>query len=225
MAAWLFRPIRVPIEAVDEFGLDNREGAVVTTVEPGGPAARAGMQPGDVMVRTNDAPVGNPETLSQMVADTTPGASVPIVVVRDKNRRTLQVQVDRLTLGRRDSTAEGFGLTLGDLTRAEAARLRLPPNRKGVLVAEVTPGGTAMRAGMQQGDVILEVGGESVGSAADALWRLDALGPGGTALLLLWRSGGELFLTVPHDSMRPSIEWSGSTTSDDWRRSRRSGSG
>jgi serine protease Do len=193
---------RVPAVAVDEFGLSSRDGAVVSTLAPGGPAARAGVRPGDVVVEYNGDTVSDPDALSRMVSNTAPGTTVPMVVVREQERRTLEVQVDQLTLGKpdaatTDSVAEGFGLTLRDPTRAEAAQLRLPPNRGGVLVAEVAAGSTGTRAGMRPGDVILEVGREPVRGAADALQRLAALEPDGTALLLLWRDGREVFVTVP----------------------------
>ena len=198
------RIMRVPAAAIDEFGLAGREGAVVSAVAPDSPAARAGLEPGDVVVEYNGATIDDPSALSGMVAATTPGTTVPIVIVRNKERRTLQVEVDRLTFesagaAARDGRAEGFGLTLRDLTGVEAERLGMPSGRDGVLVTAVEPASTSMRSGIRPGDVILEIGREPVGRTAEALRRLDAVGADGTALLLLWRNRGELFVTVPHE--------------------------
>jgi Do/DeqQ family serine protease len=189
---------RVPAAAVDEFGLSSRRGALVTSVDAASPAARGGVQPGDVVLEYNGTEIRSPAALSRLVADTVPGTTVPIVVLRDKSRRALRVEVDRLTFGAQeiDGLAQGFGLRLRDLADADAARLQLPAGRDAVVVAAVEAGSSAMRGGIRPGDAILEIGRDPVGTTADAVRRLETVAPEGTALLLVWRNGNELFLTV-----------------------------
>ena len=71
-------------DAVDEFGLKDRKGAVVKTVSPGGAAAKAGLEPGDVIIAYNGKPVASRDELVQMVVATKPGTSVPVRIVRDR---------------------------------------------------------------------------------------------------------------------------------------------
>ena len=74
----------VPADAVDEFGLNDRNGAVVLNVVPGGAAAQAGIEPGDVIVAYNGMPVSRQNELVAMVTATRPGTTVPVLVVRDR---------------------------------------------------------------------------------------------------------------------------------------------
>ncbi len=85
-------------EAVDEFGLKNREGAVVIMVGPDGPAAAAGMRPGDVILSYNGQPVRSSDDLVDMVTATKPGTSVQLRVMRERQERTLNVTVEELNL-------------------------------------------------------------------------------------------------------------------------------
>ena len=197
----------VPREALEEFGLKERTGAVVAVVAPKGPAANAGMEPGDVILEVNNRPIGSRDELVQTVMALTPGTTVPVTVLRDKQRKTLNVTIGEINLdqeaGQRadaDSPAEdttaGFGMSLGGLTAERARRLGVPAGTNGAVVMEVDPSGTAARAGLREGDVILQVNRRAVESAADASKILQQVRSGGTALMLIWRQNQEIFLTV-----------------------------
>ena len=80
----------VPADAVDEFGLKDRNGAVVLNVAPGGAAAKAGLEPGDVIIAYNGKPIRNRDELVAMVTATKPGTTVPVRVVRDRQERIAQ---------------------------------------------------------------------------------------------------------------------------------------
>ena len=80
------------------FGLPNTNGTILIQVTPGGPAARAGLERGDVVIEFNGRPVTDSESLVNMVVSTKPGATVPITVMRNKQRKTLNVTVDELDL-------------------------------------------------------------------------------------------------------------------------------
>jgi serine protease Do len=199
----------IPADALDEFGLKERKGALVATVVSGSAAARAGVQPGDVILAFNGKPVANRDQLVQMVVATRPGTTVPIRVLRDKQERTLNVTVDELDLEQENNrssrnqpgdqdqdTSSGFGITLSNVTPDVARRLRLDPSTRGAVVVEVEPQSTAARAGITPGDVIVQVNRHPVSSAAEASRELSKVASGSTAFLLVQRGGQETFLTV-----------------------------
>ncbi len=94
-------------DLVDDLGLGQRRGALVASVASGSPAARAGIEPGDVIVEFNGKPVTDRDALVRMVVETKPGASVPLKVVRDKQERSLTVTVEELDLEAETSRAAG----------------------------------------------------------------------------------------------------------------------
>jgi serine protease Do len=201
----------VPTDAVDEFGLKDRNGAVVLNVAPGGAAAKAGIEPGDVIISYNGKPIRNRDELVAMVTATKPGTTVPMRVVRDRQERTINVTVEELdleaetTAQRTDSqnngngpeeTTSGFGLTLGNITADVRQRLRLDRGAQGAVVTDVEPGSPAARSGLAPGDIILRVGRETVATAADASRELGRIPSGGTAFLRVMRNGQETFVAV-----------------------------
>ena len=126
-------------DALAEFGLKDKKGALVSKVTAGGPAAKAGIEPGDVIIEFNDKAVPNRQALINQVMATKPGSTVPLKVLRDKAEKSLSVTVEELNLdteganraaaGETDEAeGAGFGLTLGPLS-ANARRLAawVPP--------------------------------------------------------------------------------------------------
>jgi serine protease Do len=198
--------------AVDEFGLKDRKGAVVQSVAPDSAASKAGLEPGDVIIGWGGKPVTSRDELVRMVVATRPGTTVPVRIMRDKQERTLSVTVDELDLeaettaraGGREpddpaqETSSGFGITLQNLTPEIARRLRME-NRRGAVVTDIEQGSPAARAGMQPGDVIVRVGRQAVESAADAQRELARIPSGSTAFLRVVRGGQETFVTVTKD--------------------------
>jgi serine protease Do len=195
--------------AVDEFGLKDRKGAVVQSVAPDSAASRAGLEPGDVIIAFGGKPVSSRDELVRMVVNTRPGTTIPLRIVRDKQERTLNITVDELDLeaetsarsSNRDTgdpaqeTSSGFGITLQNVTPELARRLRLE-NRRGAVITEIEQGSPAARAGMQPGDVIVRVGRTPVESATEAQRELARIASGGTAFLRVIRGGQETFVTV-----------------------------
>ena len=196
----------VPRDALAEFGLKERKGALVSIVTPNGPSAKAGLEPGDVILEFNGKPVTGRNALVQMVMATKPGTTVPMKVLRDKAEKSLSVTVEELNLetengaaaeeSQQEETGGGLGITLGPLGSEMARRLRVPSGTRGVLVTEVEPMSTAAREGMRPGDVILKVNGQTVETVRDASQALQAIKPGGAARMLLWKGGQETFVVV-----------------------------
>ncbi|HSK10288.1 MAG TPA: Do family serine endopeptidase [Vicinamibacterales bacterium] len=200
--------LEVPRDAVEQFGLKERRGALVAQVRKDGPAAKAGVRPGDVIIEVNGKPVGDREELTRIITGTKPGTTIPITVVREKKQVTLNLTVEKLDLqaesggtpapGGEEGMAGGFGLSLGNVTPAMARTLRLPEGLQGAVIMEIEPGSSADGSGLVQGDVILEVNNQKVASATEASQILQKVPSGGRALLLVWKSrqSQELFLTL-----------------------------
>jgi serine protease Do len=171
---WLGVSIQ-PVTAAlaDAFELDAPVGALVGDVEPNGPAATAGLAPGDVVIALNDQPVKDVRELRLKIASAGPDAAVNLTVIRDGRERSLSVTLAELPsdarVAERSSTRTDAlrGLDVQDLTPQLARRLGLPANIAGVLVADVAPGSAAARAGLARGDVIQEVNRHAVRSASD----------------------------------------------------------
>jgi len=198
----------VPNDALDEFGLKERRGALVATVDRTGPAGAAGLEPGDIIVEFNGQPVKNNNELVSMVVGTKPGSTVPVKVLRDKQERTFSIKVEELNLDQEGTTASrrsdgdeeeassGFGMTLGNITSEISRRLRLDEGVRGVVVVDVEQGSPASRA-LAPGDVITRVNRRPVANVAEARGELAKVESGGTAFLLVIRNGGpETFVTI-----------------------------
>jgi serine protease Do len=202
---------RIDRDAVDEFGLKSRDGALVSRVNRNGPAAKAGIQPGDVIIGYNGKPVKDSDQLPQLVTATKPGTTVPLRIVRDGAERTVSVTVGEIDLDAEEvarnsrnndsdsdpveETTSGFGMTVSNLTPDMARRMRLDEAR-GAVIVDVEQGSPAARAGLQPGDVIRRVGRTTVESAAAAQRELARVPSKGTAFLLVTRNGEDTFVTV-----------------------------
>jgi len=202
-------------KTLESFGLKEKSGALVTIIQDG-PAQKAGVELGDVILSWNGQPVKGSNDLVQSVMKTKPGTTVPVRVLRNKQQRTLNITVEELDLdqesGRsaRRATAEtsrvepekpkGFGITIENVTAEAARQLRLPNNTRGAIIREVEPGSAAYNDQLRRGDVITRVGTTPVTTAADAERELKNIPAGGTAhlrVLRAFRDGPqEMFLTV-----------------------------
>jgi len=155
----------------DSLGLKQAEGAMVDEPQAGSPAAKADIQSGDVITALNGAPIKDSRDLARKVAMLAPGSTAKLDILRKGETRTVSVTLGDMP-GQRQANAGGgdmqqdgntphLGLALAPAAEVAGA------GSKGAVVTEVEPGGPAAEHGVQAGDVILDVGGKSVGSAAD----------------------------------------------------------
>jgi serine protease Do len=183
------------------FGLDRPRGALVSSVEEDSPADKAGLKPGDVILRVNDEAIEQSSTLSSFISRQTPGETCTLTIWRARKEQTLKVRVAELKesdSGRANEddqpTAEGgarLGLMVRPLTADEKEASRAS---HGVIVERVT--GNAARAGVQPGDIVLALNDRPVRSVEDLRSATRALKEGATAALLIQREGGQLFIPV-----------------------------
>jgi serine protease Do len=188
-------------EEARQLGLPKPEGAIVMMVEPESPADRAGIKPGDVIVSFNGNPVTNADQLTAMVASTPAGTRASISLYRDGKQQTVTATIDELEYEhdrgrepRSSASQTGFGLAVADVP-PEIAR-ELPSKEGGAIVTDVQPFMAAAEAGLQPGDVILEVNRQQVRSAADAVNALRKITSGQPAFLLISRHGTQMFVEM-----------------------------
>ena len=197
--------MNVTRDSFEDLGLTERMGAIVSSVQEGGPADTANVQPGDVIVSYNGTRIENTEDLQSKVVATRPGTTIPVMVMRAGEEVTLNVTIEELDLDTEaeqptqtveDNLSEGFGMTLQDLTPQNSARLRLPDNTEGAVVVDLANGGSAEAGGARPGDVIVSVNRVNVTNATDAIRELNLVESGRTAFLLVQRGPNRVFLQV-----------------------------
>ncbi|MBA3948950.1 MAG: PDZ domain-containing protein, partial [Acidobacteria bacterium] len=199
--------LNAPFSAAEarDLGLPNGGGAQITIVNPGSAADKAGMRPNDIVIEFNGQPVRSSDELIAMVIAAKPGVAVPVKVVRNRQPQTLSVTVDELDLLAQEESAEpasrgtdagGIGIVIEPITPRIARQLDLPEGLTGALVVEVTPGSEGERAGLAQGDVIVEVSGRVVRSVDEVSRAIEAVPQGSVVLLKISREGREIGLRV-----------------------------
>ncbi len=198
-------------EIAEGLGMDEPRGALVAGVNPDGPAQDGGVEPGDVIVEFDGKAVPEMRDLPKLVAETSIGRTVDVVVIRDGREKTLQVEIDRLdetdtadASGGRDGkednkgTAEVLGLGLSSLTSATRSQYNVPDDVEGVVVTFVDPASAAAEKGIRRGDVIVEVAQNDVRSPADVKTFVEEEKDSGrkSVLLLLATNGDLRFVAV-----------------------------
>ncbi len=190
------------------FDETNASGAVITQVDPDSPGAKAGLQIGDVVTALDGQKVNDAGELQAQVGERQPGTKITLEVLRNGKSMSLAVTLEELDnrAGEKNGTPEGqgkarWGLGLGELTSDTRDQLQAPRDLRGVLVENVQPGSSADNAGLQRGDVILEVNRHKVQSVAEAKDALHNVAEGQDALLLVWSNGGSTFRVMHSGEM------------------------
>ena len=181
--------------------LGERQGALVAEVVPGGPAAKAGIRRGDVIVAFNGESIKSSHDLPAMVAKTPVGEEASITLYRDGKTQKVPVTVAKLPsekVAREESSPEGqsqWGLQLQEMT-PQMARQRGLTDESGVMVVGVQPGSPAERAGLQRGDLIREVNRQPVQSVQEVRDALAKAESQDSLVLLVKRGQGSLFVAM-----------------------------
>jgi serine protease Do len=187
-----------------EFKLKDSTGALVGDVVPKGPADKAGLKDGDVVVEYNGKKVTDSRRLRLAVGATKPGTTVPVKLLRDGSSKSLEVTVQALPgseqLAKNKAPADANngtlnGVGVSDLDQQARQQLKVPDNVKGVVVTEVQPDSPAAEAGIKQGDVILEINRQPVKTAEEAV-RLTEHPKDKISLLRIWSNGGSHYVVV-----------------------------
>ena len=213
---WLgVRIQQVTPDIAEGLGLHEAQGAMVAGVNDGGPAEKAGIRNGDVILKFNSQDVKEMRTLPRIVAETDIGKSVPVVLWRDGKEVTVQAAVGELpddvqqanaspngTPSRpqnRSAMISGLGARLSPLTDELRDQFKLAQDQKGVVVTEVQPDGAAAGRGLKPGDVIVEVQQEPVSTPQDVEDRIERFRKQNrkTVLMLVQSGDGLRWIPVP----------------------------
>lgn len=189
-------------EIAEALRLDAPRGALISGIDPHGPAGPAGMLTGDVIVSFNGRDVRNARELPRIVAEAPVGTTVPMTVMRDGRSAALTV-----TLGLRESSlpmssdqpasvVSALGMELSSITPALRNRLELRDDARGVVVIAVNPGSPAAGQGIRPGTVIAEVHNTAVDTPGDFVRRVETLRAEGrrSAVFLVLAANGQMRL-------------------------------
>jgi len=189
------------------FNLQDATGAIVAQVTPDSPAASAGLKQGDVIRELNGQKIANGSALQVAVSEDRPGTKIALGVIRDGKLVTLNLTVgsfhskDDVETADNDGASQHgkLGLAVGELTEDARQQIHAPEQVHGVLVQRVRPDSPAEDAGLQPGDVILEVNRKPASSASAFVDAVHNTPAGKDVLLLVWSKGNASYRTVHPD--------------------------
>ncbi|MGQ3015779.1 Do family serine endopeptidase [Phenylobacterium sp.] len=205
-------------EMAEAQGLGDQRGAIVSDTVPGGPSARAGLQPGDVVISVNGVAVGTSSELTREVAKASAGDTLRLEVIRGDARRTIQVRSgvrpNERELAANDnsggpSTPRGqtpdqpaapqvLGMTLAPIDDAARRSFGIAAEVRGVVVTALASSSDAARKGLRRGDVIVRANSRAIAAASDLAAEVEAARKAGRPSVLVGvsRDGRTLFLPL-----------------------------
>ncbi len=192
---------RLTPDIAQSLNIPGKKGALVSETTKDGPAEKAGIKSGDVIVSYNGKDVNDEHELPQMVAATAPGKKVTVGVIRDGKELKVPVTIAQMEgeKGAAPSAApdltKGLGLSVQDITPEIAQQFEIE-NRKGVIVSQVEGGSPADDAGFQEGDIIRSINRQPVKNVAEFGSVLKKLKGEKTVLFLVERGDARIFLAV-----------------------------
>ena len=191
-------------ELAQNFGLSEPHGALVARIEPDSAAAKAGLQPGDIITGVDGTRVADSADLPRIIGEKRPGTRVRLDVWRDKSSKRITATLDEMPneegaaapsatpQPEPDQEVSKLGLRGRNIDPTEAGRLNIPG---GVLVENVS--GPAAKAGLRSGDIVLALNNQGVANLAELRARVDSAGK--RFALLVQRDDGRIFLAVTLD--------------------------
>jgi serine protease Do len=197
-------------------GINVRKGAIVAEVVPGGPADKAGVQAGDVVLKVNGKTVTSSSEMTREVAKTVAGNTMILDILREGKPKSIEVKAgvrpseaqlngkapsaptESEPDGPRSQRPTVLGLMVGPLDSAARARYRVPETVRGVLVEGVNPASDAGQKGLRAGDVLVRVADKGVSSPQEVIAAVDGVKASGreSVLLLVHRKGRTLFVLI-----------------------------
>jgi serine protease Do len=211
---WLGVKIQqVTPDIAESLGLKDASGALVAGVNDGGPADKATLRNGDIILKFNGQDVKDMHALPRIVADSEVGKQVPLVLWRDGKETTVMATLaekpDDATLAAADAPAKtdaarptpvsGLGIKIAPISPDLKDKYQLGAEQKGVVITEVAPGSSAADRGLKPGDVIVEVQQGEVANPGDVQKRVDAVRKADrkSVLMLIQRQDGLQWVPLP----------------------------
>jgi serine protease Do len=193
------------------FNLADATGAIVAQVTPDSPASRGGVQTGDVITQLNGEMIANGSALQIAVSQMAPGTKIALGVIRDRKPVTLNLTVGEFHGNSEVAQDDGpdgaqsgrLGLAVSDLTPDARQQINVPDRVHGVVVESVSPASPADEAGIQPGDVIMEVNRKPEQSASQFASEMRQNRDGKELLMLVWSKGNASYRTIHPDQDEP----------------------
>jgi len=186
-------------ELAKSLGIKDTEGALVSGIEKGSPADKAGLKRGDLVVQLDNKKVADSTGLRNMVSAIAPGTKVNIKVVREGKEQTIAMTLgeykEKKVVKKSEYNNVLKGVTVQELTPALQDKLNLPDNLTGVVITDIASNSPAQGL-LQPGDVIQEVNRQPIQSAQDYEQTVSKIVNSDAVLLLIYREGGSIYLTI-----------------------------
>ena len=185
-------------ELAASFNYKSADGVLIGDIVPDGPAAKAGLQPGDIVVKFNGKATHKAHQLRNAVAATRPGTRVPLTIVRNGKSMRIDVEVGQLesqaAVWKGHESSIDIGMTVQTLTAEVARQIGANEHDQGVVVTAVEPGSVAARVGMQPGDVVLAVGNRRIKNVSDFREAIQDLDVSQGIRMQVMRDGGRRYV-------------------------------
>lgn len=188
-----------------QFDLKDARGALVSEVNAGSPAEKAGIKNGDIITEFNGKPIQDSRRLKLAVGATAPGTKTPIKVLRDGKSKSFELVLkelpnDQIAKNEKANPADDTdalqGVAVTDISPSLRQQFELPRDLKGAVVTDIDEDSAAYEAGLRPGDVIVELDRKPVGDAEDAVELSKNIKDKSSILLRVWSKGGIRFLVV-----------------------------
>jgi len=187
-------------ELAKSFGLTNAKGVLISDVVKGGPAEKAGLLRGDVILKFDNKEIESAHTLSQVVAETAPDTTVKIDLLRNGKEETISVKIGTMhEEGQKAISPQeksDWGMMVQELTPQLAQQLGLESGTTGVVISDVNGGSPAAEAGLRPGDLITEVNRTAIRNMNDYQQALNNVKTGENLLLLVKRGSGAFYAVL-----------------------------
>ncbi|MGA1237362.1 MAG: DegQ family serine endoprotease [Limisphaerales bacterium] len=192
-------------DLAEEFGLKNNLGALVAEVTSNSAAEEAGIKRGDVITAINNKPVRDNNALRNLIGQATPGSNIEVSLVRGGKEKTLTATLKALpgskdvssskSSGSPDDEGALRGVGVADLSPQTRSEFNVPEEVEGAVINGINPDSDAYKAGLREGDVILEINRERVRNAEEAVEACNE-SRDGTTLVNFWRDGAHRYVVV-----------------------------
>jgi serine protease Do len=189
-------------EIAESLNLNQPEGALVSDVTPDGPADKAGIKRGDIIVAVDGNRIEDMPDLPKTVATNKPGTVSKLTYIRNGKEKTVDLTLGELpeevavsTSLRNNDAERNLGLIVQEINPQIQRRFGIEES-KGVIITNVNPGSIGYEAGLMGGDIILEINKAYIGNLDDYRKSVDSLKEGQTALLLVRRATNTIYVAL-----------------------------
>ncbi|MFO8045940.1 MAG: DegQ family serine endoprotease [Halomonas sp.] len=187
-------------DLAESFGMDGPSGALIADLDPDGPAARDGLQAGDVILEVDGSRVHDSSTLPRLIGGIAPGSDVELKLMRDGERRELSItlgdwpDIEPATASRPEESRQArLGISVGELEAAEREPLGIDG---GVRVLDVDPNGAAAAAGIRPGDILVSIDHQAVSDPDQLIEMVSELPADRAVPVRLYRDGRSMFVAL-----------------------------